>query len=62
MKPNTIETTTNGTPLNGLTRYYVHTNEGRKVTWAKDEIAARERAERQYLSVSRIEVAPPLGE
>lgn len=48
--------------LGGYRRWYVFTDQGRKIVWAPSSAKARRRAVAHGLKVERIEAAPPPGE
>lgn len=45
--------------IEGQKRWFVHTNQGRKVVWAPTVAVARERAVAAGLTVRLVEPAPP---
>jgi hypothetical protein len=48
------------TTPDGLKRWYVFTDQGRRVTWAKDEHEAQAKAEKRGRVVESVEPAPSL--
>jgi len=48
--------------LGGLRRWYVFTDQGRKIVWTETASKARRRVEAKGLTVERVVPAPPPGE